>query len=148
MSTVRHHIRRGMELTSSTRQIETWRLKHFDENGWTGPDLQNLYDKMMDIRSIYSPEEMSDKEILEAVLGRHSVYLRGWGRSSGTTNNKSHGTTIESDHPSYQELVQRLNEANNRLDEVVNVLCQNNLMPQSKISPTNEDLDANLDNLE
>lgn len=43
MSTIRHHIRRGMELTSSTGQIETWRLKHFDENGWTGPDLQNLY---------------------------------------------------------------------------------------------------------
>lgn len=103
----------------------------------------------MNIREIYSPEEMSDKEILEAVLGRHSVYLRGWGRSSGTTNNnKAHGTTIESDQPSYQELVHRLNEANNRLDEVVNVLCQNNLMPQPKISPTNEDLDANLENLD
>ncbi|KAK1357569.1 hypothetical protein POM88_050825 [Heracleum sosnowskyi] len=148
VSTARHHIRRGMELTSSTGQIETWRLKHFDENGWTGPDLQNLYDKMMDIRQCYSPEEMSDKEIMETVLGRHSVYLRGWGRSSGTTNNETDGTTIKSNQPSYEELVQRLNEATNRLDEVVNVLCRNNLMPQPNTSPTNEDLDANLDDLE
>ncbi|KAK1364081.1 hypothetical protein POM88_039642 [Heracleum sosnowskyi] len=137
-----------MELNSSTGQIKKWRLKHFDKNGWTGPDLQNLYDKRMDIRNTYSPEEMSDKEIMEAVLGRHSVYLQGWGRSSGTTNNKTDGTTTKSNQLSYQELVQRVNEANSRLDQVVNVLCQNSLMAQPKSSPTNKDLDANLDDLE
>lgn len=101
-------------------------------------------DHMMNLREAYSPEEMSDKEIMEAVLGRHSVYLRGWGRSSCTTNNKGHGTTTESNQPSYQELAQQLSEANNRLDEVFDILRQNNLMPQSKTSPTNEVSDANL----
>ncbi|KAL8089636.1 hypothetical protein AgCh_039207 [Apium graveolens] len=43
VSTMRHHIRRGMELSSSTGQIETWRQNHFDENGWTGPEFENLY---------------------------------------------------------------------------------------------------------
>ncbi|KAL8093663.1 hypothetical protein AgCh_035522 [Apium graveolens] len=79
VSTTRHHIRCGMELTSLTGQIETWHLNHFDKNGWTGPGLQELYDKMIDIRESYSPEEMSDKEIMKAVLGRDSVHLRGWG---------------------------------------------------------------------
>ncbi|KAL8090873.1 hypothetical protein AgCh_040083 [Apium graveolens] len=147
VSTTRHHIRRGMELTSSTGQIETWRLNHFDKNGWTGPGLQELYDKMIDIRESHSPEEMSDKEIMEAVLGRDFVHLRGWGRSGGKTNKRACGTTIESNQPSYQELVQQLNEANNRLDEVINVLRQNNLMAPPKTSPINDDLDANLNDL-
>ncbi|KAL8146742.1 hypothetical protein AgCh_004471 [Apium graveolens] len=35
-----------MTLTSSTGQIETWHLQHFDEEkGWTGPDLEDLYPK-------------------------------------------------------------------------------------------------------
>ncbi|XP_074330258.1 uncharacterized protein LOC141667607 [Apium graveolens] len=147
VSTTRHHIWRGMELTSSTGQIETWRLNHFDKNGWTGPGLQELYDKMIDIRESYSPEEMSDKEFMEAVLGRDSVHLRGWGRSAGKTNKRACGTNIESNKPSYQELVQQLNEANNSLDEVVNVLRQNNLMAPPKTSPINDDLDANLNDL-
>lgn len=100
----------------------------------------------MSLRDSFSPEEMSDKEIMERVLGRHSVYLRGWGRSTDTTNNPRHGTTSESNQPSYHELVQQLNEANYRLDEVVNILRQNNLMPQP--SPTNDASDANLDNSE
>lgn len=32
-----------MALASFTGQIETWRLKHSDENGWIGPDLEDLY---------------------------------------------------------------------------------------------------------
>lgn len=32
-----------MVLTSLTGQIETWHQKHFDANGWTGPDLEKLY---------------------------------------------------------------------------------------------------------
>lgn len=43
VSTPRHHIRRGMVLTSPTGKIETWRQKHFDENGWTAPELEELY---------------------------------------------------------------------------------------------------------
>ncbi|XP_074341524.1 uncharacterized protein LOC141678959 [Apium graveolens] len=57
VSTVRHHIRREMELNSSTGQIETWRQNHYDKNGWTGPKLEKLYDDMMNLREAYSPEE-------------------------------------------------------------------------------------------
>ncbi|XP_063944594.1 uncharacterized protein LOC108203730 [Daucus carota subsp. sativus] len=146
VSTPRHHIRRGMALDSLSGHIETWRLKHRDENGWTGPNLQKLYDQMISLREVYSLEELSDKEIMEAVLGRHSVYLRGWGRSS-KTNNEGHQTTTESTQPSYQELVEQLNDANNRLDEVVSVLRQNNLMLQPKTSST-KDSDVNSENLE
>ncbi|KAK1368947.1 hypothetical protein POM88_035039 [Heracleum sosnowskyi] len=70
VSTVRHHIRRGMELTLSTGQIETCRQNHFGENGWTGPELEKLYEHMMTLKEAYSLEELSDKEILEMVLGR------------------------------------------------------------------------------
>ncbi|KAK1383579.1 hypothetical protein POM88_021314 [Heracleum sosnowskyi] len=145
VSTPRHHIRRGMTLTSSTGQIETWRLQHFDEkNGWSGPDLEDLYDDMMTLRENFTPEEKSDKQIMERVLGRHSVYLRGWGRCAGTTDNSGH-PVIEPNQPSYQELLQNFNDTNTRLNEVVNILRQNNIMPQT--SPTNEasDADANSD---
>lgn len=30
-STIRYHIERGLDLDSSTGQIETWRLTHWDE---------------------------------------------------------------------------------------------------------------------
>lgn len=32
-----------MALDSLSGHIETWRLKHRDENGWTGLNLQKLY---------------------------------------------------------------------------------------------------------
>lgn len=90
----------------------------------------------MNLRSSYSPEELSDKDIMETVLGRRSVYLRGWGRSvSGTINNSDNGTT-EPNQPSYQEIVQQLNEANNRLHEVFDILRHNNLMPPPSADQT------------
>ena len=48
VSTARHHIRRGILLTSSTGQIKTWRRKHFDEKKgtWTGPDVSEIYVSM------------------------------------------------------------------------------------------------------
>lgn len=55
VSTARHHIRRGMSLTSSTEQIETWRLIHFDEEaGWTGPDLEDIYVRTLNTLLPYS----------------------------------------------------------------------------------------------
>ncbi|KAK1374808.1 hypothetical protein POM88_031001 [Heracleum sosnowskyi] len=127
----------------TVQQIETWRLQHFDEkNGWSGPDLEDLYDDMMTLRENFTPEEKSDKQIMERVLGRHSVYLRGWGRCAGTTDNSGHPVT-EPNQPSYQELLQKFNDTNTRLNEVANILRQNNLMPQT--SPTNEASDTNSD---
>lgn len=80
---------------------------------------------------------------MERVLGRHSVYLRGWGRSTGTTDNPGHRVFTEPNQPSYQELLQQFNDTSIRLNEVVNILRQNNLMPQT--SPANEGPDVNLD---
>ncbi|KAL8120311.1 hypothetical protein AgCh_017469 [Apium graveolens] len=129
-----------MTLTSSTGKIETWCLQHFDEEkGWTGPDLEDLYDDMITLRENFTPEEKSDKQIMERVLGRHSVYLRGWGRSCAT-DNPSHRVFTEPNQPSYQELLQQFNDTNNRLNEVVSILRQNNLMPQT--SPINEENEA------
>lgn len=103
-------------------------------------------DNMMTLRENFTPEEKSDKQIMERVLGRHSVYLRGWGRCTGTNDDSGHRVLTEPNQPSYQELLQQFNDTNTRLNEVVDILRQNNLMPQT--SPTNEAneaLDANLD---
>ncbi|PON97606.1 hypothetical protein TorRG33x02_065160 [Trema orientale] len=47
---------------------------------------QTFLDRMLELRSQNFPEDMSDKDILERVLGHHSVRLKGWARSL-TTNN-------------------------------------------------------------
>ncbi|WOH00526.1 hypothetical protein DCAR_0519892 [Daucus carota subsp. sativus] len=149
VSTARYHIRRGMALTSSTGQIETWRLQHFDKNnGWLVPDLKDIYDDMMTLRETYTAEERSDKKIMECVLGRHSVYLRGWGRSSDTTNSASHRVSAEPNQPSYQELLQQFKDASTRLDEVVNILRQNNLMPQTSTANEVSEVDAHSASIE
>ncbi|XP_062075107.1 uncharacterized protein LOC133779129 [Humulus lupulus] len=144
VSTPRHHIRRVMVLTSPTGQIETWRLKHYDaEKGWT--------DKMMELRGQHPPEELSDKEIMERVLGRDSVYLRGWGRSLSVTTSTSHRENIVGNQPTYEELVERLNDTTSRLNAtneqlsvVVDILHHNNLMAPPPPPPTDQASDANL----
>lgn len=147
VSTARHHIRRGMVLTSLTGQIETWRKNHFDQNGWTGPDLQELYDQMVALRNEHTPEELSDKDIMERVLGRRSVYLRGWGRSvRSATRNSNQEHVADPNIPSYQEILQQLNEANNRVREVYDILRYNNLMPPPSTPSTNEASATNLEN--
>ncbi|KAF4360553.1 hypothetical protein F8388_017803 [Cannabis sativa] len=146
VSTPRHHIRRGMDLASSTGQIETWRLKHYDmEKGWTGPDLETLYNEMKALRDQHTPEELSDKNIMERILGRRSVHLRGWGRSFNGASGTSQRNTTQPDHPTYEELLQKLNEAYNRLDStnerlslVVDILHHNNLMPPPNVPPSDQ----------
>ncbi|KAM6568513.1 hypothetical protein CsatB_016498 [Cannabis sativa] len=146
VSTPRHHIRRGMDLASSTGQIETWRLKHYDmEKGWTGPDLETLYNEMKALRDQHTPEELSDKNIMECILGRRSVHLRGWGQSFNGASGTSQRNTTQPDHPTYEELLQKLNEAYNRLDStnerlslVVDILHHNNLMPPPNVPPSDQ----------
>lgn len=103
---------------------------------------------MKTLRDTYSIEEMSDKEIMEAVLGRNSVYLRGWGRSSCKTDHRGCRTFAEPDQPSYQQLLQQVNDANTRLDEVVKILCENNLMPKTSSTNRASDTGAHSENLE
>lgn len=66
--------------------------------------------------------------------------MRGWGRSvSNATGNRDHNTNIEPNLPSYQEILEQLNEANKRICEVVDILRHNNLMPPLSTPPTHED---------
>lgn len=99
----------------------------------------------MGSRAGHSPEELSDKDIMERVLGRYSVQLRGWGRSvSNAIGNQDHNTSVEPNFPSYQEILEQLNEANKRVREVVDILRHNNLMPPPSTPLTHEDSSANL----
>ncbi|KAJ0750901.1 hypothetical protein HanLR1_Chr05g0187201 [Helianthus annuus] len=43
-STIRYHIERGLDLESSTGQLETWRLTHWDaKKGWISTDAAAKY---------------------------------------------------------------------------------------------------------
>jgi hypothetical protein len=43
-STARYHLERGEDLDSSSGQLETWRLTHYDEEkGWISNDVEALY---------------------------------------------------------------------------------------------------------
>lgn len=105
---------------------------------------------MRHLRENFTPEEMSDKKIMEMVLGRHSVYLRGWGRSTSTNDNPGARASRMTNQSSCEELLQKFNDASTRLDEVFSILHQNNLMPPgtNEMSGTNEASDADLDSSE
>ncbi|KAM6589518.1 hypothetical protein CsatA_012123 [Cannabis sativa] len=114
-STARHHISRGVDLNASIGHIETWRLRHWHkENGWETPELKNTYEKMIQLRQDNPPEKMSDKEILEQVLGRHSVRLFGWGRSPNISETTS--TSSDPDRPSYSRLMELYLDLRGELD--------------------------------
>ena len=105
---------------------------------------------MMALRAQHTPEEMSDKDIMERILGRSSAHLKGWGRSFSSTTSTSQRNPTESNKPTYDELAQRLDEANNRLDStndqlsiVVEILRKNNMMPPP---PSDQCSDANVGN--
>ncbi|CAH9077755.1 unnamed protein product, partial [Cuscuta europaea] len=75
-STARHHVSHGFELDAPVGHIETWRLRHWhSERGWVSEEAESKYEEMMQLRRENSPEEMTDKKILEKVLGRESVRL-------------------------------------------------------------------------
>ncbi|KAL8226027.1 hypothetical protein R6Q57_018584 [Mikania cordata] len=80
-STIRYHLEHGHGLYSSSGQFDTWRLTHWEgKKGWISKDAAVAYEDMIKLRKQHSMESMSDKLILEKVLGRRSVHLHGWGR--------------------------------------------------------------------
>ena len=93
-----------------------------------------MQERMIALRAEHSPDVLSDKEIMERVLGRRSVRLSGWGRStSGSTATSDSGRTRR---PTYEELAELLNTTQQQLHDVVEgldecrqVLRQHNLMP-------------------
>ncbi|KAI3732366.1 hypothetical protein L1987_63570 [Smallanthus sonchifolius] len=48
-STLRYHLERGQDLDSSSGQLETWRLTHWDaEKGWISVDADEAYVSLLD----------------------------------------------------------------------------------------------------
>ncbi|KAL5568138.1 hypothetical protein UlMin_024713 [Ulmus minor] len=134
-STARHHVSRGVDLDAPEGHIETWRLRHWHpEHGWTTPELERKFEEMMQLRTENTLDTMTDKEILERVLGRQSVRLFGWGRSPSTS--EATYTSDESGRPTYDQLVEDLNKYKSRFEELEGdvdmmrqVLISKNLLP-------------------
>ncbi|PON43024.1 hypothetical protein PanWU01x14_276800 [Parasponia andersonii] len=74
-------------------------------------------DRMLEWRSQNTPEEMSDKEIMERVLGHHFVRLRGWARFSSTSTQTDASDSTDR-RPSYEELLVELATIRYRLKEI------------------------------
>ncbi|PON91089.1 hypothetical protein TorRG33x02_131200, partial [Trema orientale] len=137
MSTPRHHVTRGADWDAPTGHIETWRLRHWhSEHGWTSPELEAKYNEMLQLRQHNPPENMTDKDILEKVLGRQSVRLFGWGRSPSTSDATC--TSEESGRPTYAQLLEDLNIYKFRFQELEGdvelmrqALISKNIMPPS-----------------
>ncbi|CAI9294513.1 unnamed protein product [Lactuca saligna] len=77
---------------------------------------------------------MSDKSILEKVLGRSFVRLSGWGRDPVVISNTT-GTNRNSNHPTYDELVDDTQNLK-RCAIMEQLLIEKNIMPPpSSTSP-------------
>ncbi|PON76990.1 hypothetical protein PanWU01x14_029990 [Parasponia andersonii] len=131
VSTPRHHIRCGEDLTSTTGQIETWRERHYDpDKGWIWSDLESIYDCIIALRAEHTPVVLSDKDIMECTLGCHSVYFGGWDRSPSRSTATSDMNSGESRRPTYDELAKHLTSTQQQLFE--------NSGPATRIPPTTQ----------
>ncbi|CAH9108457.1 unnamed protein product [Cuscuta europaea] len=132
-STARHHISRGVELNAHVGHIETWRLRHWHpERGWVSVEAESKYEEMMEFRREKSPEDLTDKQILEKVLGRESVRLFGWGRSP-TGSKRSKG---DSNIPTYTQLMDRVGELSGTVEMMKKLLIEKNIMPPMSHVPS------------
>ncbi|XP_076904199.1 uncharacterized protein LOC143559547 [Bidens hawaiensis] len=136
-STILYHIERGLDLDSPSGQLETWRLTHWDaEKGWISTDAAAIYEDMMKLRNEHSLESMSDKSIIENILGRSSVRLHGWGRDPVIGSNTM-GTTQKSKRLTYEELVDALETIKDKCATMEQTLIEHNIMaPPSNTSGT------------
>ena len=89
---------------------------------------------MLKLRQDNPAEKMTDKEILEKVLGRQSVRLFGWGRSPSTSQTAC--TSEDPKRPSYDELMEQVNkyksevnELRGNMDLMLEALIAKNIMP-------------------
>nr|KAJ0224102.1 hypothetical protein LSAT_V11C200069020 [Lactuca sativa] len=91
---------------------------------WCEP--QYMPKEMKKKRNEHSLESMSDKLILEKVLGRSSVRLLGWGRDPVVAGNIA-GSIEKSKCPSYDELVDELETMKGEHDAMKQILIQKNI---------------------
>ncbi|PON91225.1 hypothetical protein TorRG33x02_130410 [Trema orientale] len=74
-------------------------------------------DRMLELKSQNTLEDISDKDIMECILGHHFVRLRGWARSLSTST-QTDASESTNRCPSYDELLTELATTRNRLKEV------------------------------
>ncbi|CAH9103167.1 unnamed protein product, partial [Cuscuta europaea] len=86
----------------------------------------------MELRREKSPEDLTDKQILEKVLGRESVRLFGWGRSP-TGSKRSKG---DSNIPTYTQLMDRVGELSGTVEMMKKLLIEKNIMPPMSHVPS------------
>lgn len=99
----------------------------------------------MKLRNEHSVESMSDKSILEKVLGRSSVRLHGWGRDPTTARSD---TNRNSYRPSYNEVVDDLESLKKKCTLLQQVLIDNNLMPPSATTEASQQNQCDTSELE
>ena len=91
---------------------------------------------MMELRDVYSVEEMTDYDIMEQVLGRESVRLKRWGRipssSSGATDAASHPP--ERVPSQFEQLLEKVAHLEGMLTSVQSILHAHGLVPPSPAS--------------
>ncbi|CAH9076445.1 unnamed protein product, partial [Cuscuta europaea] len=72
-----------------------------------------------------SPEELTHKQILEKVLGRESVRLFGWGRSSSENKKRKDDSNV----PIYTELLNHVGELQSTVGMMQKLLIEKNILP-------------------
>ena len=91
----------------------------------------------MQLRDVYSVEEMTDYDIMEQILGRESVRLKWWGRipssSSGATDVASHPPEHVSSEFE-QQLLEKVAFLEGALTGVQSILHAHGLIPSSSAS--------------
>ncbi|KAM3381521.1 hypothetical protein P3S68_007094 [Capsicum galapagoense] len=69
---------------SLTERIEFYKHTHYtSEKGWSSKEAENSYNNMIDLKALYTSGEssMTIDEIVDAVLGTKSGYIKGLGYS-------------------------------------------------------------------
>lgn len=85
-----------------------------------------VQEEMLKLRNENSVDSMSDKAIMEKVLGRNSVRLGGWGRDPVTGKSTS---TTESNRPTYNQLATRVQHLEATVGTMHKLLIENNIIP-------------------
>ncbi|KAL8252294.1 hypothetical protein R6Q59_035987 [Mikania micrantha] len=120
--------RRNRKMDSINGQIDTWRHTHWDEEkGWISEDAAATYEDMIKLRKQHSVESLSDKLILEMVLGQSFVRLHGWGRDPTICSNTT-CTNQKLKHPTCNELVNEVETLKETCEIMQKILLEKNLM--------------------
>ncbi|KAL8244059.1 hypothetical protein R6Q59_010317 [Mikania micrantha] len=101
---------------------------------------------MIKLRKQHLVESLSDKLILEKVLGRSSVRLHGWGRDPSICSNTT-CTNQKLEHPTYNELLNEVETLKETCAIMQQILVEKNLMSPSP-GPSQDDTSKSDENVD